>query len=167
MQITPIVAVWLNRIGIILNFLAGFMLAPELLGIERLRRLEEWSAAQAAAMRQTITGIGLGMLIVALIEIAQSLKARTSEPPTLQDKSIRARIRRLLTPAQLGLKKVGKFIENQEVRVFSFAVGLFGNGIHKLIDKLETPGSIRGALVAGGIACFIIGNALQFIGTFT
>ncbi len=31
---------WLNRIGIILNFLAGFLIAPELIGIERIRRLE-------------------------------------------------------------------------------------------------------------------------------
>jgi hypothetical protein len=32
---------WLNRIGIILNFLAGFLMAPELIGIERLKRAEE------------------------------------------------------------------------------------------------------------------------------
>src|SRR3972149_12004161 len=31
---------WLNRLGIILNFLAGFMLAPELIGIERLKKIE-------------------------------------------------------------------------------------------------------------------------------
>lgn len=32
---------WLNRLGIILNFLAGFLLAPELIGLERIRRFEE------------------------------------------------------------------------------------------------------------------------------
>jgi|GEM_PF-6740948 len=32
--------VLINRIGIVLNFLAGFMLAPELLGVERLRKAE-------------------------------------------------------------------------------------------------------------------------------
>jgi hypothetical protein len=31
---------WLNRTGIILNFLAGFLLAPEIIGIERLQKLE-------------------------------------------------------------------------------------------------------------------------------
>ena len=31
---------WLNRAGIILNFVAGFLLAPELIGIERLQKLE-------------------------------------------------------------------------------------------------------------------------------
>ncbi|MBW4607411.1 MAG: hypothetical protein KME22_09330 [Hassallia sp. WJT32-NPBG1] len=32
---------WLNRVGIILNFLAGFMLAPDLIGKERLLIIEE------------------------------------------------------------------------------------------------------------------------------
>jgi len=31
---------WLNRIGILLNFLAGFMIAPELIGIKRLSDAE-------------------------------------------------------------------------------------------------------------------------------
>lgn len=32
---------WINRIGIILNFCAGFMVAPELIGQDRLRKVEE------------------------------------------------------------------------------------------------------------------------------
>ncbi|MBD2255648.1 hypothetical protein [Nostoc parmelioides] len=32
---------WLNRIGIILNFLAGFMLAPNVLGTKMLEKFEE------------------------------------------------------------------------------------------------------------------------------
>ncbi len=34
---------WLNRIGIILNFFAGFMVAPELFGVERIKRLRSVS----------------------------------------------------------------------------------------------------------------------------
>jgi len=33
--------IWLDRFGIILNFIAGFCLAPELIGVERLQRLED------------------------------------------------------------------------------------------------------------------------------
>lgn len=33
---------WLNRIGIILNFLAGFMVAPELIGLERINKFEQY-----------------------------------------------------------------------------------------------------------------------------
>jgi hypothetical protein len=32
--------VWVNRLGIVLNFVAGFLVAPELLGIQRLERAE-------------------------------------------------------------------------------------------------------------------------------
>ena len=34
-------AEWLNRVGIILDCLAGFMLAPELLGLQGLKQLEQ------------------------------------------------------------------------------------------------------------------------------
>ena len=33
---------WVNRMGIILNFCAGFLLAPELIGIQRLQRFEKF-----------------------------------------------------------------------------------------------------------------------------
>jgi hypothetical protein len=33
---------WLNRVGIVLNFLAGFLLAPELIGIERIKKAEKY-----------------------------------------------------------------------------------------------------------------------------
>ena len=32
--------VWLNRVGITLNFVAGFLMAPDLIGRNRLRKLE-------------------------------------------------------------------------------------------------------------------------------
>lgn len=32
---------WLNRAGIVLNFVAAFLVAPELIGIERIRKLEK------------------------------------------------------------------------------------------------------------------------------
>lgn len=32
---------WTNKLGIILNFFAGFLIAPELLGLDRLRKFEE------------------------------------------------------------------------------------------------------------------------------
>lgn len=33
---------WINRIGIAFNFFAGFMVAPELIGDERLKRIEDY-----------------------------------------------------------------------------------------------------------------------------
>src|SRR5438105_240637 len=40
MHLEPTSIVWLNRAGIILNFLAGFMLAPDLIGLARLKKFE-------------------------------------------------------------------------------------------------------------------------------
>jgi hypothetical protein len=43
METSPHLAlVWLNRLGIVLNFLAGFMLAPELIGLERIKNAEKF-----------------------------------------------------------------------------------------------------------------------------
>lgn len=53
-------AILLNRIGIVLNFLAGFMLAPELLGIERLRRIENYMDMQGSVMKHRMDVIIVG-----------------------------------------------------------------------------------------------------------
>lgn len=44
----------LNRLGIVLNFFAGFMLAPELIGIERLRSFENATEANLARLRKKL-----------------------------------------------------------------------------------------------------------------
>jgi hypothetical protein len=43
---------WLNRIGIILNFVAGFLLAPELIGLDRIRRFETRLEKTAARVKK-------------------------------------------------------------------------------------------------------------------
>jgi hypothetical protein len=45
---------WLNRLGIVLNFLAGFLLAPELIGLHRLSRFEEWLETQIKLQLESI-----------------------------------------------------------------------------------------------------------------
>lgn len=35
-----LLSLWLNRVGITLDFLAGFMLAPEIIGLDRIQKLE-------------------------------------------------------------------------------------------------------------------------------
>lgn len=48
--------IWLNRLGIVLNFAAGFLIAPELIGIERIQRFEERMLARS---RKTRAGLAL------------------------------------------------------------------------------------------------------------
>jgi hypothetical protein len=51
-------SVLLNQVGIVLNFLAGFMLAPELLGLERLRRIETYIEKRLTFMSNLADKIG-------------------------------------------------------------------------------------------------------------
>lgn len=44
----------LNRVGIALNFIAGFMLAPQLIGEPRLRRFEGWTTEQAGRISTAV-----------------------------------------------------------------------------------------------------------------
>jgi hypothetical protein len=42
----------LNRLGILLNFIAGFLLAPQLIGLRRIQAAEEWLEEHAAELIQ-------------------------------------------------------------------------------------------------------------------
>jgi hypothetical protein len=46
---------WVNRIGIILNFCAGFLLAPELIGIQRLQRFEKFLEESIPRSRNAVS----------------------------------------------------------------------------------------------------------------
>jgi hypothetical protein len=39
----------LNRVGVVLTFLAGFLLAPQLIGLDRIRRVESWAERRAGS----------------------------------------------------------------------------------------------------------------------
>jgi hypothetical protein len=40
-----------NRVGIVLNFVAGFLLAPQLIGLQRIERVEKWAERRLASIR--------------------------------------------------------------------------------------------------------------------
>lgn len=49
--------IWLNRTGIFLSFLAGFMLAPELIGLGRIRKWEAWIESRLADSKRRVEEI--------------------------------------------------------------------------------------------------------------
>jgi hypothetical protein len=60
---------WVNRIGIILNFCAGVLLAPELIGIQRLQRFEKFLEGSMPGFRDFVEGLPrrvLGLLELGL-----------------------------------------------------------------------------------------------------
>jgi hypothetical protein len=50
---------WVNRMGIILNFCAGFLLAPELIGVQRLQRFEKFLEESILRFRNAISRLAL------------------------------------------------------------------------------------------------------------
>jgi hypothetical protein len=59
----------LNRIGIILNFAAGFMLAPELIGLERIARAEIWLEKQSELWKGLVDRRYKTILPIAYVEV--------------------------------------------------------------------------------------------------
>jgi hypothetical protein len=46
-------SVLLDRVGIVLTFIAGFLLAPQLIGLDRIRRVERWAERGSAEVNAT------------------------------------------------------------------------------------------------------------------
>jgi hypothetical protein len=199
-------AVWLNRVGIILNFIAGFLVAPELLGIHRL----EW--ADAKLERFAIKGrerlksgayIFKGALLKVIQDSAGGLLTVMLWIPTLFWSSLWwiyhtrswawAIIPILLCGAEAYFmylfSAMAPGIRTHQMVITEILIGpqllivgpiysilvLIGSAgvvardkllVH-LIRMLEGGNNrVRFLLVPAGIACFIIGNLLQFIATF-
>jgi len=141
---------WLNSIGIILAFIGTFMIAPELLGEERLRRAQRRVRRAAIRVRwQKRRAVRWAMSKAAANRLVRSWLGLPAGAPA-------ATYLRLL-------RKYGQF------------VGLFFSGplaslieLNRLIDALARGDqTLRSVLVQWGIALLVLGFLLQFIGTFT
>jgi len=151
----------LNRIGIILNFCAGFMVAPELLRVERLRWIEEGiekvlarfqKFANANRVLSPIKKLYLVGYIVVFISFTVITLAKRNGDDTLPNY--------LTVPAPfvivISVCVVG-------VIVATLLVALL---LDYVAGKLAGDDRLRSILVWWGIVFFIVGNLLQFISTF-
>lgn len=187
---------WLTRIGIILNFFAAFLIAPDVLG---QRRLEAWQQALDRLVGRALAALqrGFGELI----------------PPALDR---RGAVRGVMVYSALVALSSGSFyygihtaVESHKRWGWGLAGGAYlaclllvlldGNsdeglvfllvlttvvagigwfsclfvvvfGIYLAVDsiaeRLRGEGKIRAALLPLGVATFILGTLLQFIATF-
>jgi hypothetical protein len=154
--------VWLNRIGIILNFCAGFMVAPELLGVSRLHRIEVFIKQVLRRLRRfTIANRRIspavklmlfGYMTIFIVDGFILFTLRLNANTTLPDYIVK------LAPIAMI---VASFVIGAILATFLVAV---------LIDyaSKELAGNerLRSILVWWGIIFFIVGNLLQFISTF-
>lgn len=155
---------WLNRIGIILNFLAGFLLSPTLLGLERLQRIEAWAERKLTATRQwsqseaAITTAAVMLAAVITIEVisgfAITLRLGSGRDVLMYVGLLMVfavclvlLVARKQSPASLSVRLVG-FLAEAAIR------------------SLEGNDRLIGWITAAGIITFIVGNALQFVATF-
>jgi hypothetical protein len=139
---------WVNRIGILLNFCAGFLLAPELIGIQRLERFEKSLEERLRRYRAFLESLPqpvvdlLALGIVAsffLITVAQALP---------------------FVPSVVTILGIVSFL------LFRYGPGLLSLVLNIIIARLTGNARLRGIVVTLGIALFIVGNTLQLLATW-
>jgi hypothetical protein len=141
----------LNRAGIVLNFAAGLLLAPQVIGLDNIRRAEQWLDLRAWMLNR-------------LIE---------SRLPFLAERRYAAmRITYAVPLVLLGLVEgfrpftaIGKFVLG--ITCLLTAVLFWLYPFTRIVrSTLQRHQGLIPILTAVGIGCFTIGNLVQFAATF-
>jgi hypothetical protein len=185
----------LNRIGIILNFLAGFLLAPDLLGKERLLAYEDklgkFLSEKDESLRDDLEVtfvLGkwyvLGIAIWHVVDLfwysglfwASTVAGFLLDPAWSFVAMLIALIyfRKILKyklPIRTSLTDLARFIlvgliEGAFLILTYIIPVLIYSWLDKLIPWMQTKGRLATMLVPVGIVFFIVGNLLQFVATF-
>ncbi len=174
----------LNRIGIILNFLAGFLLAPELLGTERLEKFED--SLERFGAKLTHYGVVAASILGQLLEGA-SVQTFDLFGLPVRKSPLRIMIIIIVITWVFSLLFLIETWGNRNtfylfflvlVAIFAMSSFLMLSVVmltllhiivllaRLLVNKLAGDNKLRSGLVWMGIICFIAGNSLQFIATF-
>lgn len=150
---------WINRLGIMLTFLAGFMVAPELIGLERLtraeRRIEKVLAKVVSSLKDEIQPEAVFGLLLSIV--AFFVWQLISDLPVLA-------YFKIIKPA-LYIKILGSFLLGI-VFMVCILVPVFYWLLSRMLSRLDGNDRLQGLIISWGIAFFIIGNLLQLIATF-
>jgi len=166
-------AVWLNRIGIILNFCAGFLVAPELIGSERLSRgrmileiraeqhlfvkplLEKLTAAQLNLYKkqnELEKQISKVNKLTRDLEMNKPLRYTDHYHPYIKTSRLKTKYRLIIHSTKRGILFIIYFLTEKPASY--------------ILSRLTDDVKLRAFLVALGIIFFIVGNLLQFVSTF-
>lgn len=157
---------WLNRIGIILNFLSFWFVAPDIIGEARLKAWErnlEKAIGEIGPGCLGCSGFAAGCLLsitvfTVFIFIAFQIMARyllDSEVGVMKSLFVFATI------FASGVVCLWQFVRGQEVNE-----AIISEFIRSVLQRLANEDRIRHRSLLLGIAMFIIGNVLQFVATF-
>ncbi len=185
---------WINRYGIILNFFAGFLLAPELLGITRLQRAE--NAIERTLMRSKellspfvslmaprplLGELKLVSILVFCAAMSAALYATAFHYLRLAGLGLVATLALCVVAFVVATVALLFVKDEQWSDVLMFGVYavlvpimIVGYFIPRLIDGivgalvrlLEGDGRLRAWLIVTGILFFIVGNFAQLWATF-
>ena len=166
----------LNRIGILLNFFAGFLLSPALLGLERLRHIEKWTERKLSNFRDRLSVLGLK---------ADKSKWAPERAKGLRPLFVFAFLALMFWAGTVGIGVI--FFANPPSTPIAFTVKLVFFGVpcafllmlaasstfaalfevaDQVVASLEGDNRLASLLTVLGIIFFIFGNALQLWATF-
>lgn len=187
-------AAWLDRAGIIFNFLAGFMVAPELIGVSRIAAWEERTELRLRRLATSVHVVkplsflidkdkltyrsALEVLGFSIISAAFNYCAFFSED---QSDALFYRIiigLIIIIPAFAAIEHGWKIGAKASAAIFSllylgpliFVAIIVTVTILKFtnwtLKMLAGDGKLKGMLVTWGVLLLIAGNLIQFIATF-
>jgi hypothetical protein len=158
---------WLNRIGIILNFLAGFLLAPDLIGIENINKIQKSIISVTNKIKRFIYVNFTGLINIYEIVDKNQIKSQLT--------SFGICVIFFLISWQKVSDGTGNIIDffifvvallSGILFIFTFPFTLLTFIIQSLERNLNKDNALVPLLTFLGIIFFIVGNLFQFIATF-
>ncbi|MBD2522123.1 hypothetical protein [Nostoc sp. FACHB-133] len=162
---------WLNRIGIVLNFLAGFMLAPDLIGKDKAQIIENYIDRIATfttnslrnRIHQNILNEFSNTNLRPLYYFALSFSWFIT---IIFFSAVKIGIQPDLLSA-IFMRFMSLYFLITSVYATFILVPLFLIDIARTIENLaEKDNTFTSLLTIGGIIFFIVGNLFQFIASF-
>jgi len=180
---------WIERVGILLNFLAGFLLAPELIGAGRIAKAQSWIEARVRAVEQFIVGLAAAVHLLAQslgVELGQDAKSGlrilivmalgywVGGAAVIYVVWPHAIARLIVIALVLSLPPLLMLLASRsggDLLILAFGVGLpfvYATLVlfAKIANSLSGDSRLRRLLVLLGVILFIIGNGLELFATF-
>ena len=185
---------WVNRVGIVLEFLSFWLVAPEILGEERLRALErraEWGISRLPYLMLLPVGLvsvwasyqtgSLGLALALVVALLAALASVTAVLSLVLQRAWLDRVSRVSLYLLVVLETVSLAISRRawywgavvllawvgaSVAGVLLAVTLSNKVIAPLLRALADDKRIRQRSLVVGAVLFVVGFLLQLVATF-
>jgi hypothetical protein len=153
---------WLNRLGILLNFIAGFLLAPQLIGVARIHRIENALERALGAAQHRVDALrrrtkGRFVPFVFLVTTVGAVALGAAATDTFLSFHV---------PEVAGVVSRMVAIVIVVTVLAATAIVLTERIAGRLVRSLDGDDRLSSYLVGLGIVTFVSGNLFQFVATF-